>query len=225
MMVCHPPPESPVIRQAVSIDVGVVVQIVQASAHFQVEQPQLIGTHQVQMRTIPMRVFRLVQLPTPKPLDIQRQDPAFGVIDAALLLVLGRLAQQRLMPVHVQNGRDLALQVVRLIQNRDGIEPGNDFVPQLAQFVAVAGLDHSDLFELGRGVDPLGRPTVKDNIAKRMLANPVGLRRPSLTALRVGRRSDAAQNVLANLKRGNCRRQIFAAQNGVQRLRLGLSER
>src|SRR5579872_556777 len=109
-----------------------LVQVVQTAAHCQVEQAELISADQIEMSAIPMLVELVTQFPERKPLQIQRENAVPGERDAALLFIFDRLARSTHMTVHVQDCRNFAVKVERLVENRSRLEPRNDLVPQLA---------------------------------------------------------------------------------------------
>ena len=103
------------------------------------------------------------------------------------------------MTVNVQDRREFSLQPFRLIKNRNGLKAGHDLIAKFAQPVALACFDHSDVFKLWRGVDPLIGPTVKHHLLEQMLAEASRLLRPLLSARGRRRGSHAAEDVRLDL--------------------------
>src|SRR5438270_6131788 len=79
--------------QASGINLRQGSQVVEAAPHRQVKQSDGIRAHEVHVRGEIVGVFRLGKLAKAHPPETERIYPTLGEIDAALLLVLGRIAR------------------------------------------------------------------------------------------------------------------------------------
>ena len=89
---CQPPPDHPVTPSRRGSTRGEAGEIVQAAAHGQVEEPECVTAHEVEMRGEVVRVAARAQLSEARPLQIEDDDSHAGEGDAAPLRVLGRLS-------------------------------------------------------------------------------------------------------------------------------------
>src|SRR6185436_11747839 len=96
--------------QASTVYIGMLVEVIQALPHGQIEQSDSVRAHQVKLSCELMLVFRNVQLTAIQPFQTQCKNASFGEVDTALLFVFGRLAQLQLMTVWIENSRDLAIE-------------------------------------------------------------------------------------------------------------------
>src|ERR1700761_202319 len=108
----------------------IVIEVVEATAHFEIEQAQAIDPGQIEQAEKLVLVAFGCELAKAEPFDIQRDDAAAGLIDAALLLVLYGLASGS-MSIHIQNGGGFARQMSGFVQQSRGVKTGNDFETQL----------------------------------------------------------------------------------------------
>ena len=127
------------------------------------------------MRRIIVAVFRLRQFTKSRPGQAQRKDPALGKIDATLLLVF-RGVTGNFVADDIENAGRLAPDLLWSVQDRRGVEAGNNFISQLAQSVSLVGFNNVDLLKPGRGVDPFSRPTMKSYVLENVIPNPFLLR-------------------------------------------------
>src|SRR5580700_1048184 len=111
-----------------------------------------------------MLISRHVKLSAVEPLKTQSQNAPLGKIDAPFLFVFGGLAQLVLMPVRVEDGWNLAGEILGLIQKRRGLESGHNLVAEFTDPVSTLGLDGSQVFELRRRFHPSLGPTVENNV-------------------------------------------------------------
>src|SRR5207249_6887745 len=103
--------------QPVAVDVRMSVEVIETPAHLEKKQTERVHARQIQVRAEPVRISLFGELAKVEPFHVQRQDAVLGEVDAALLLVLNRLPGRPHVYVHVQNGRDFPVEVLRLVKN------------------------------------------------------------------------------------------------------------
>ena len=205
-----------------AVHVRVVREIVEALAHLEVEQPLGIRADQIQMRAKPVRILRVRKLAKREPFEVERQYPVLGEIDTPFLLVFNGLPQRPDVPVDVHDARNFPFEFFGLIEQRNGIKPGNDFVPQLANPIAPARLDHPHVFEFRCGIHPLRRPTMEDHDVEQLPAQAILLRSPLVFAGCRRRRRHTAKQILLQPEDRDLRRYNRLGENLADLLRLRL---
>ena len=145
-------------------------------------------------------VFRNVQLAAIQPLKAQSNNASLGEINTSFLLVLGSLAQLQLVPVGVEDGRDLPGDILRLVKDRRGLKTRDNFVTKLADPVSLPGFDGPEIFELGWRFHPGFGPAVEDNVLEQMFADTLRLSAPLGGALGHRKPGDALEQILPDLK-------------------------
>src|ERR1700683_4588218 len=111
-----------------------------------------------------MIVALLAEFAEPEPLQIQRHDSVLGETDTPLLLELVGVPPWPVVPRHVQNRRHGSAQMLRFVQKTGRKKPWDTIKSYFSDAIAVSRLNHAPLFELGRRVDPLLRPTMEDDV-------------------------------------------------------------
>src|SRR5262249_40649888 len=143
-----------------------------------------IRTHQIQMGSERVMVFTPREFTILNPLHIERDHSSLRKIDAAFLLVLGGFSNGSDVPVHVQDRGYFPCQILRLIENRCGVEARNNLVAELSGTISGSIRDGSQHFETWRRGNPILGPTMEDNIIEKVLTDSRGLDGPFLRALR-----------------------------------------
>ena len=156
--------------QAARVNLRKPGKIVDSPAHRQIEKPQRVRAHQVQVGAVIVLILLLVEFAHPDPLGVEGHDSALGEIDARLLCVLRGLTNNMLMPLDIQDGRTLAGGGFRFV--KDGRRPvaGNDFKAQFPPMVASVIYDRAHFFEARWRIHPLLRPTVECDVIEDVLA-------------------------------------------------------
>ena len=96
------------------VDPRVVVQVIEAAAHFDIKQAEAVRTGQVQMAYEAVVVLGRTQFTKPEPFQAERQHAAPRLINAAFLFVLDRFAAAA-VAMHVEDRRHLSGDVFRLV--------------------------------------------------------------------------------------------------------------
>ena len=200
-----------------------VIEIIEAAAHFEQEDAQRVCAHEVEVRPVPMFVPLLAKFPEEEPFQVESQNSVLCKVDASLLLVLHSLPRRTDVAIDVQDRREFAHEFLRLVKDRDRLKAGYDFVAQLAQAVSLTRFDHPEVFELGRGVDPFFRPAVIDDILQQVPAQALGFFGPLLGVRGCGRRSDAVQDIGLYLEQGRARREYLFTQDCAQVIGIALA--
>ena len=91
--------------QALGIGPGMLLQVVEAFAHGQVEEADGVGSHQVEVGAEPVAAFGMEQFAAAQPFQVQRQKAAASQADASLLLVFDGLAGDSGVTVYVEDCR------------------------------------------------------------------------------------------------------------------------
>src|SRR6185437_8302785 len=113
-----------------AIDPRIVIEVIEAAAHGEVEKSNSVGAGQIEQADVVVRVPRLVQLAVAEPFQVQRQHAPARLVDTALLHVLHGLAAGA-VTVNIENGGGLPVDVFGFIEQRSGIKAGNDLVTKL----------------------------------------------------------------------------------------------
>ena len=209
---------------ALAVDAGVLVQVVEPLAHREIEEPELVHADEVEVRRVPVRVALARELSESEPFEVQREDAVSRQRDAALLLVLDGLPRGPDVAVDVEDRGPPGGGAGWLVEERGREEPGHDLVAQLADPIAGA-LDDARLLEPWRGLHPLSRPAVEDDVGEQLSSQPLRGLGPLDRRARRGRFRHARHDVLAQLVQRDRGREDLLAQDGLERVGLRLGER
>src|SRR6266516_7054378 len=135
----------------------------------------------------------LIEFTKRKPFQVQSENSVLGKCNATLLFVFDRFSRRPDVPVYVQDCRNLAVHVFRLIQERDRLESRDNFVAQFMYAVSLPG-DDSNLFKFGCRVHPLTRPAMEHNFVQKPFAQTNRLGSPLLRTRWRGRLCHTMKN-------------------------------
>ena len=124
---------------ALGIGLGVSEQYIEAAFHQKIEHADAGDAAQVEVADA-IVVDVGAQFAHPKKFGVERQHPALGEVDAAGLFVVHGLAAG-VVAVGVEDGGDLFIKLVRLVEQGRDPEAGVALVAQLADSVAGTRLD------------------------------------------------------------------------------------
>ena len=119
------------------------------------------------------------ELPHADPFHIQRDHAALGLVDAAELFVICRLACAS-VPVDIQYYRHFSLQLQRLVQQCRNPPPRHRLEFQFFNPVSGQIFNRLAPFNPQRGISPFRRATAKHHAIQHLLANGRGLGLPFL---------------------------------------------
>ena len=114
------------------------VQIVESPSHREVKQTHTVGAHQVKVCSKLVIIFGVAKFAAIQPFQAERQNPSLGEVYTPLLLVLDCFPQQVLVPIHIQDRRYLACQILGLVENSSRLKPRDDLVSKLPHPVSVS---------------------------------------------------------------------------------------
>src|SRR5262245_59586933 len=112
-------------------------QDIEAARHAEKERREPAGSTQVELVHNRVPISCGSKLPHAEPLDVQDDHSAFGHIDAADLLVFGRLAVA-VVTIDGQAHRDLPVELFRLLEQGGDPEIGKNLVADFLDLVALS---------------------------------------------------------------------------------------
>ena len=154
VMVCHPPPESPVRPSDRDRLCSRLRRMSMPAFHGQEERCQPTRATEVELVHAVVEEAIGAQLAHAQPLNVQSEHAALGLIDATVLLGVVDLALGA-VPVDVENHRYLAFEVLGLVEKGGCPQAWQDFVAKLLDPIAGATFDCVDPLDACFGVTPL----------------------------------------------------------------------
>src|ERR1700733_4634387 len=117
------------------------------------------------------------------------------------------------MPIRIEDGGNLAIEMLGLIQKRGGLESRHNLIAQFTNPVSIVGFDGSQVFELRGSLHPSPRPTVENYIVQQVLAYTLCFGAPLRGISGCRERRDALEQMLPNLERNDVWRLQWMLQN------------
>ena len=181
-IVCQPPPDSPVTATRSGSACSSAKQEVEAPAHGQVVSGDPPCPAQVDLVDQVVTIVAVAKLPHAEPFDVQGEHPALGQVDAADLLVVGRLPLG-VVAVDVEDDGDLPRQLFRLVEQAGDPESRECFVANLLDAVAGTAFDRVEPFHLPFGLAPGRGLASEDDVRQGVRPHPLGFFFPLADAL------------------------------------------
>lgn len=198
---------------AFAVGVAVGQEHVERAGHGEIEGRDAAGAAEVELIHRAVIVAGVAQLSHAEPFHVQCDHAALGEVDAAKLFVARGFAGA-VVAVDVQNDRDGAREVVRLVEEGGNPEARQGFVAQLANVITGTAGNRVEPFHPELGVAPGAGLTAEDDFFERVAAQFAGGLLPLALRPRGVEKREAALDVVLNISERLVRFEQRAGQRG-----------